>query len=73
MLLGCLLQRAPAVFQHSFDCFLASSAILSHATARINVISTLGAAANRGADALFIEPIADADDHPTGPTESHSQ
>jgi hypothetical protein len=26
----------------------------------------LGAAANRGADALFIQPIADTDDHPTG-------
>jgi hypothetical protein len=58
-----LRQGGPALIQHSFDCFLASSAILSHAAARIDVIRTFRATADRGADALFIESIADADDH----------
>jgi len=55
--------RAAAFFQHSFDRFLASSAILSHAAARINVIGALRAAADGSTDALVIQPVADADDH----------
>jgi hypothetical protein len=49
-----LRQRPAIVFQHFFDCFLASTAILSHAAARINVISMGGATADRGTDALFV-------------------
>ncbi len=67
-------QSLTAFFQHSFDRFLASSAILSHAAKRASdVIRAFRATANRGANALFIESIADADDHPSDPCESNLQ
>jgi hypothetical protein len=58
-----LSQRLAAFFQHSFDRFLASSAILSHAAARIDIIGAFRAAADGSTDALVVQPVADADDH----------
>ena len=43
-------QRAPAFFQHFFDRFLASSAILSHAAAGIDIIGAARAGVDGGAD-----------------------
>jgi hypothetical protein len=65
-------QRFPAFFQHSFDRFLASSAILSHAAARINFIGALSTAADGSTDTLIIQPVADADDHPKSSCDAFS-
>jgi hypothetical protein len=51
--------------QHFCDRVLASAAIPFDPASGIDVVGSFGAAGNGSADAEFIEPIADADDHPS--------
>jgi hypothetical protein len=59
-----LVQRGSRLVQHLLDLVLASAAIPFDPATGIDVVRANCAGADRGTDPRFVQPIADADNHP---------